>query len=47
MTAPAYDSLLDAVLQAETQATEAHTAQLHRLIAWIGKRSRRKPQFTL
>jgi hypothetical protein len=37
--------LLAKALQAETQATEAHTAQLQRLIAWLD--NRRGPQFTL
>jgi hypothetical protein len=37
--------LIAKAMQAETQATEAHTAQLQRLIAWLDHR--RGPQFTL
>jgi hypothetical protein len=37
--------LIAGALQAETQATEAHTAKLQRLIAWLDHR--RGPQFTL
>jgi hypothetical protein len=41
----AYERLLDAALKAEIQATEAGTARLRRLIAWI--ENRHKPPFTL
>jgi hypothetical protein len=41
MSALAYAQLLEAVLQAETQATEAGTARLLQLI------ERLKPRFTL
>jgi hypothetical protein len=37
--------LIAKAMQAETQATEAHTAQIQRLIAWLD--NRREPQFTL
>jgi hypothetical protein len=48
MPEPAYARLIEEVLQAETQATEACTARLQRLVAWLDKRSRRnEPQFTL
>jgi hypothetical protein len=40
-----YERLLEETLQAETQATEAGTARLQQLIAWIDQR--RKLQFTL
>jgi hypothetical protein len=42
--------LIAEALQAETQATEVHTAHLQRLIAWLDNRSgyrNRKPEFTL
>ena len=42
-----YERLLEATLQAETKATEAGTARLLRLVAWIEKRRRRNIQFTL
>ena len=45
MSALAYAQLLEAMLQAELQATEAGTARLLQLATRIG--SRRKPQFTL
>jgi hypothetical protein len=45
MPVSAYERLLDAMLEAEMQATEAGTARLQRLLAWI--ESRRKPRFTL
>ena len=41
----AYARLLEETLEAETRATEAGTARLQRLLAWI--ESRRKPLFTL
>jgi hypothetical protein len=41
----AYERLLDATLKAEIQATEAGTARLQRLAAWI--ENRLKPPFTL
>jgi hypothetical protein len=40
-----YEHLLDATLRAEIQATEASTARLQQLLAWV--ESRRKPLFTL
>jgi hypothetical protein len=40
-----YKHLLDAALEAEIQATEAGTARLLRLVAWIDRR--RNIQFTL
>jgi hypothetical protein len=45
MWVPEYERLLEEVLQAEIQATEAGTARLLRLVAWIDRR--RKLQFTL
>jgi hypothetical protein len=45
MLAPAYERLLEAALQAETQATEASTARLLQLIAQLERRHR-KPQKT-
>jgi len=45
MSVLAYAQLLEAMLQAELQATEAGTARLLQLATRIG--SRRKPQFTL
>ena len=39
-----YERLLEATLQAETRATEASTARLWQLIAWIESR---RPPFTL
>jgi hypothetical protein len=38
-----YERLLEATLQAEIQATEADTARLQKLIAWIDRR-RRNPR---
>jgi hypothetical protein len=48
--AEALSRLLAEALQAETQATEARTAQVQRLIAWLDHRPgnrNREPQFTL
>jgi hypothetical protein len=45
MPVSVYARLLEETLEAETRATEAGTARLQRLLAWI--ESRRKPLFTL
>jgi hypothetical protein len=42
-----YARLLEKLLLADTQASEASTARLLRLVAWIEKRRRRNIQFTL
>ena len=48
MRASDYERLLDAMLQAGTQVTEASTARLLQIIDWLDRRrSRRKPQFIL
>ena len=42
-----YARLLEKLLLADTQASEASTARLLRLVAWIEKRRRRNIRFTL
>jgi hypothetical protein len=42
-----YARLLEELLLADTQAAEAGAARLLRLVAWIEKRRRRNPRFTL
>jgi hypothetical protein len=45
MPVSVYARLLEAMLQAEIQATEAGTARLQQLVAWV--ENRRKLRFTL